>query len=212
MSLYSLLPLPWREFLQLDAKYFNDLEKAIPTAGINPPRDLIFNAFQINPSAVKAVILGQDPYPNVEDACGLAFSTQSRKIPASLRNIKKELFADLKIPISSSGDLTPWVNEGVLLLNRILTTVSGHSLAHENVGWEEFTDLVISKLSEEKVIFILWGKSAERAGAHISKDKKIVGVHPSPLSANRGFFGSKPFSKCNSLLKSEGLTPINWQF
>lgn len=212
MSFYSLLPIPWREFLEIDDNYFKKLDQIIPSTGINPPRNLIFNAFQVNPSEVKAVIIGQDPYPNVEDACGLAFSTQSKKIPASLRNIKKELFTDLQIPISNSGDLTPWVNQGVLLLNRILTTKSGVSLAHEKIGWEVFTDLVISKLANTKAVFILWGKRAEKAGESIPIDKKIVGVHPSPLSANRGFFGSKPFSECNAILKSNGMSPINWQF
>jgi uracil-DNA glycosylase len=213
MNLFEQLPKEWSKFLELEPNYFEGIERAITGKTINPPVNLIFKAFEIPPNRVKVVILGQDPYPNPQDAMGLAFSISPdrEKIPGSLRNIKKELERDLDIELSDSGDLTPWSEQGVMLLNRILTTQSGESLAHKEIGWQKFTNLVIEKLSTQKVIFIFWGKSAEIAGQNIREDRKIVGIHPSPLSASRGFFGSKPFSRCNKLLKEIGQLEINWQ-
>jgi uracil-DNA glycosylase len=213
MNLIDLLPIEWREFLGISNGYFHGIESAIGQDSINPEIKNIFKAFQILPSDVKVVIVGQDPYPNSEDAVGLAFSVHANRnvLPASLRNIRKELDSDLNIPFESKGDLTPWVAQGVLLLNRILTTRSGESLAHKGIGWEEFTDLVISKLANRNVIFILWGNSAQSLSKFIPIEKQIVGVHPSPLSASRGFFGSKPFSEVNRKLELFGLTPINWK-
>lgn len=213
MTLYDSLPKKWIEFLNINKDYFSQIEKKIEFENINPKKDLIFRAFNLEPEKVKVVIIGQDPYPNPEDAMGLAFSVrpENKKIPASLRNIKKELKDDLGIEIGVSGDLTPWLNSGVLLLNRILTTREGESLAHENCGWEEFTNLVVLKLAQEKSVFILWGKRALELSAFIPEDKVIKGIHPSPLSAHRGFFGSKPFSKANKKLEEMGLTAIDWR-
>lgn len=213
MNLIDLLPIDWQDFLSITDDYFDQIEKAITGQSINPEFQNIFRAFQIKPDEVKVVIVGQDPYPNSEDATGLAFSVQSNRktLPASLRNIRKELESDLQIPFNQEGDLTPWARQGVMLLNRILTTKSGESLSHKGIGWEAFTELVITKLATEDVIFILWGNSAQTLTKLIPEEKQIIGVHPSPLSANRGFFGSKPFSEANKKLELLGQIPINWK-
>lgn len=213
MRLDDLFPEVWRNFLDIQNGYFDSIEKSISGDNINPSREKIFRAFELKPTQIKVVIIGQDPYPNSEDAVGLAFSVSNNKksLPGSLRNIKKELFSDLGIEISNNGDLTPWAQEGVMLLNRVLTTKSGESLSHRDIGWEDFTDLVVQKLSQYNLVFILWGKNAMELAPFIPENKKIVGVHPSPLSANRGFFGSKPFSKCNELLNNLGVAPITWK-
>lgn len=183
-----------------------------------PARELIFRSFELaNFDKLKVVILGQDPYHDDNQACGLAFSVPQSitKLPPSLKNIYKELANDLGCEISKNGDLSSWSRQGVLLLNTVLTVRAHEANSHKGVGWEDFTDLVISRISQQKehVVFILWGANA------ISKipliDTKchtiIQSVHPSPLSANRGFFGSKPFSKCNAALQKFQLSPINWQ-
>lgn len=213
MKLIELLPSEWIDFLEIPKNYFDEIDNIINRDTINPKYENIFKTFRVRPEEVKAVIVGQDPYPNSEDALGLAFSVRKdRKVlPGSLRNIKKELESDLKIPINSSGDLTPWLNQGVMLLNRILTTKNGESLSHKGVGWEEFTELVIKKLSNRNIIFILWGSSAQSLSKFIPDEKVILGVHPSPLSANRGFFGSKPFSRTNEKLALLGQEIINWE-
>ena len=213
MKSIELLPSEWIEFLEIPKNYFDEIDSRINRDSINPIRENIFKAFRIRPEEVKAVIVGQDPYPNSEDAVGLAFSVQKNRkvLPGSLRNIKKELENDLKIPFSSNGDLSSWLDQGVMLLNRILTTKSGESLSHKGLGWEAFTELVIKRLSNRNVIFILWGKSAQDLSKYIPDEKVILGVHPSPLSANRGFFGSKPFSRTNEKLKVLGEKPINWE-
>ncbi|MEN9735299.1 MAG: hypothetical protein RL129_9 [Actinomycetota bacterium] len=213
MKLIEIFPDNWKTYLGISDDYFDSLDSKIAGQQINPKFEHIFNAFNIPPNDIKVVIVGQDPYPDSNDAMGLAFSipNQNKKIPASLRNIKKELNSDLGVSSSSSGDLTPWREQGILLLNRILTTNTGESLSHANFGWEDFTDLVIDKLCKEPIIFILWGKLAQQLGQNIDDDKKITGVHPSPLSAHRGFFGSKPFSQANEKLKKLGKLPIDWK-
>ena len=178
----------------------------------------IFNAFNTTPlDEVKVVILGQDPYHGEHQAHGLSFSVQKGIVPPpSLRNIYKELETDIpgfKIP--NHGDLTGWAKQGVLLLNATLTVRANTAGSHQKKGWENFTDTVIRKLSDEKegLIFILWGSYAQ-AKAQLIDTKKhhiIKSVHPSPLSAYGGFFGSKPFSKTNAILEKEGKTPIDWQ-
>lgn len=178
----------------------------------------IFNAFNMTPlDKVKVVILGQDPYHGEQQAHGLSFSVQKGIVPPpSLRNIYKELETDIpgfKIP--NHGDLTGWAKQGVLLLNATLTVRANMAASHQKKGWEIFTDTVIKKLSDEKegLVFILWGSYAQ-AKAQLIDTKKhhiIKSVHPSPLSAHGGFFGSRPFSKTNAILENEGKTPINWQ-
>jgi uracil-DNA glycosylase len=178
----------------------------------------IFNAFNKTPfSKVKVVILGQDPYHGENQAHGLSFSVQKGiGIPPSLRNIYKELEKDIpafKIP--THGDLTEWAEQGVLLLNASLTVRAGVPGSHQKKGWEEFTDHVIKTISDKKegVVFILWGSFAQAKAELIDKIKHhiIKSPHPSPFSADRGFFGSKPFSRTNEILENEGKTPINWQ-
>ena len=214
MRLFEQLPQEWRDFLGLKSNFFNGLEEKINFKNVNPSFNNIFRAFDLHPEAVKVVLIGQDPYPNRNDAMGLAFSVERKSgpLPKSLQNIKKELSSDLGIEISNSGDLTPWQREGVLLLNSILTTEPGKSAVHTGLGWEVFTTRVISKLNERKVIFLLWGNHAQNFAKLVSEDRKVIGVHPSPLSAYRGFFGSKPFSAVNEKLKDLDLEPINWRF
>ena len=209
MRLYEQLPQEWRRFLELEPEFFKDLEEKIDFNNINPKFQDIFKAFELSPEKVKVVLLGQDPYPNEKDAMGMAFSVNAHltKIPKSLQNIKRELNSDLGIEISKSGDLTPWQMEGVLLLNSILTTEPGKSAAHAGFGWELFTTEIIKKLAERNVIFLLWGNYAQNFAKFVAENRKVIGVHPSPLSAYRGFFGSKPFSAVNEKLKDLDLYP-----
>jgi uracil-DNA glycosylase len=165
---------------------------------------------------LKVVILGQDPYHGRNQAHGLAFSVQDNTpIPPSLRNIFQELHSDLNIETPQNGNLIEWARRGVFLLNTVLTVREKEAHSHKNRGWEEFTDSVIEKISTEKsgVVFILWGRPAGEKRKLIDESKHFVitSPHPSPLSALRGFFGSRPFSKTNSYLKSVGAVPINWK-
>lgn len=182
---------------------------------IFPPYENIFDALRFTDyDDVKVVILGQDPYHGLGEAHGLSFSVKEGvKMPPSLLNIFKELYSDLGIKRTKS-DLTDWAKEGILLLNSIMTVVKDTPLSHKNKGWEIFTDTVISKLNEreEPVIFLLWGSFARSKKELITnkRHKIIESVHPSPLSANRGFFGSKPFSKINNYLKEIGKEEIKW--
>ena len=185
---------------------------------IYPPSSLIFNALNTTPLAnVKVVILGQDPYHGPNQAHGLSFSVQKGvAIPPSLRNIFHELNTDLGVVKPIHGDLTRWAEQGVLLLNAVLTVEAGQPTSHQKRGWEDFTDHVIDVLNEQRnhVVFILWGAYAQRKGQRIDQNKHLVlkAAHPSPLAANRGgFFGCKVFSRSNNYLKQNGIEPINWQ-
>lgn len=185
---------------------------------IFPKGSDIFNAFKHTPfEKVKVVILGQDPYHGVGQAHGLSFSVQKGIVPPpSLKNIYKELaheFPDFKIP--NHGELTSWADQGVLLLNATLTVRAHTAGSHQNKGWEQFTDKVITELSTKRsgLVFILWGNYAKQKESLIDQSKHFIikSAHPSPFSAYNGFFGSKPFSKTNEILKKEGIAPINWQ-
>lgn len=185
---------------------------------IYPPNHLIFNALNTTPlDRVKVVILGQDPYHGPNQAHGLSFSVQKGvALPPSLRNIFHELHADVGGERPKHGDLTHWAEQGVLLLNAVLTVEAGQPTSHQKRGWEEFTDHVIDVLNEQRehIVFILWGAYAQRKGQRINQDKHLVlkAAHPSPLAANRGgFFGCKVFSKSNNYLKQHGIEPIDWQ-
>lgn len=185
---------------------------------IYPPNHLIFNALNTTPlDRVKVVILGQDPYHGPNQAHGLSFSVQKGvALPPSLRNIFHELHADVGVERPKHGDLTHWAEQGVLLLNAVLTVEAGQPTSHQKRGWEEFTDQVIDVLNEQRehIVFILWGAYAQRKGQRINQDKHLVlkAAHPSPLAANRGgFFGCKVFSKSNNYLKQHGIEPIDWQ-
>lgn len=176
-----------------------------------------FAAFDSTPfENVKVVILGQDPYPTPGHAHGLSFSVQPGvSIPRSLANIYKELEADLGLKRATHGNLKSWADQGVLLLNTSLTVESGAAASHSKYGWDKFTDRAIHLLNDkrEHLVFILWGAHAQKKGAFIDREKHLVieSVHPSPLSASRGFFGSKPFSKANAYLKKHGEKPIDWR-
>ncbi len=192
------------------------LAKEYSEREIYPSMYDIFNAFKITPyKSVKAVILGQDPYHEPNQAHGLCFSVKEGvKLPPSLVNIYKEIKSDLGITQPNSGNLTKWANEGILLLNTTLTVRRGQANSHKDCGWTWFTDEVIKLLSkrDEPIVFILWGGNARSKKPLIDRSKHFIieSAHPSPLSAYNGFFGSKPFSKTNGFLKEIGVSPIDW--
>ena len=198
-------------------KLYNNILKMYDNETIYPPKDLIFNALKLTPyKDVKVVIVGQDPYHGEGEAHGLSFSVQKGiKIPPSLQNIYKELQSDLGIEKAVYGDLTKWAKEGVLLLNASLTVLKDKPNSHANIGWQPLTDYIIKKLNakEEPIVFILWGKFAQSKKAFITNPKHLVieSSHPSPYSANYGFFGSKPFSRTNEFLKKNKIQPIDWK-
>ncbi|WP_346858572.1 uracil-DNA glycosylase [uncultured Draconibacterium sp.] len=212
----------WKEQLsdEFEKDYFIKLSefvrKEYQTQQIFPPGKLIFNAFnQCAFDNLKVVILGQDPYHGPGQAHGLCFSVNDGiKFPPSLRNIFKELNQDVGKAIPETGNLIEWAKQGVLLINATLTVRAHLAGSHQKKGWEQFTDAVIQKISAEKenVVFLLWGNYAISKSKFIDQNKHLVlsSVHPSPLSASRGFFGNKHFSRCNEFLKSKGLEPINW--
>ena len=182
-----------------------------------PPADDVFNAYSLTPlKDVKVVIIGQDPYHNVGQAHGLCFSVRPDvEIPPSLVNIYKELQDDLGCYIPNNGYLVKWAKQGVLLLNTVLTVRAHQANSHRGLGWEEFTDATIRVLNEQDrpIVFILWGSPAQKKKAMLNNPKHLIleAPHPSPLSAYRGFFGSKPFSKTNEFLIQNQLEPIDWQ-
>lgn len=212
----------WTKFLQdqIESDSFKLILKKVDLERkrfiIYPKNELVFYAFNKTPlSKVKVVILGQDPYHGKNQAHGLSFSAPNGiKNPPSLRNIFKELNSDLKIPISENGDLTSWAKQGVLLLNACLTVREKEAGSHQKIGWENFTNVVISKLSEEKegVVFLLWGAFAQKKAYLIDSEKHYIlqTSHPSPFSAYRGFLGCKCFSKTNVILTKNNQKPINW--
>ena len=201
-----------------DGEYFRPLllkvQNEYKNKVIFPPKHEVFNAFRLTPFAnVKVVIVGQDPYHGVGEAHGLSFSVRDCvKLPPSLKNIYKELYDDLGVPIRTSGDLSSWAKQGVLMLNSTLTVEKDNANSHSNIGWQQFTDDVIRLIDNNKrdVVFILWGNYARSKKALIKNNFIIESAHPSPFSAYNGFFGSKPFSKCNNYLKNKGLEEIKW--
>ena len=213
----------WRAFLKEDLytenvqSIINTLQAERKTSSIFPKDNEIFNAFNITPlKNLKVVILGQDPYHGKKQAHGLSFSVPNGiKIPPSLRNIFKELQADLNTPISNSGNLSHWAEQGVLLLNASLTVREKEAGSHQKLGWENFTDKVIGKISKEKegIVFLLWGAFAQRKSTLIDAKKHhiLITTHPSPFSAYRGFFGCKHFSKTNEILIKNDQKPIDWK-
>ena len=184
---------------------------------IYPPKDYIFNALKLTSyKDTKVVIVGQDPYHGEGEAHGLSFSVQKGvKIPPSLKNIYKELYSDLGIVPVDNGDLSNWAKQGVLLLNSVLTVEKDKAASHRNIGWDVLTDYIIKllNLKEEPIVFILWGNFAKKKAKLITNEKHLIitSAHPSPLSASRGFFGSKPFSKVNNFLVNNKLKPIDWK-
>jgi uracil-DNA glycosylase len=219
------IPSSWKKqlTLELEKSYFLVLKQHVEKAysseipKVFPPSKLLFNAFEkCSFEATKVVVLGQDPYPTKGHANGLCFSVDAtlKKLPKSLTNIIKELQEDIKGSILSSGNLEPWAEQGVLLLNSALSVEEGKPGSHAYFGWEYFTDAVIERLSTEKehLVFILWGAHAQSKIRIIDETKHLVlkAPHPSPLSAYRGFFGSKPFSQANHYLHQNALPQIQW--
>ena len=222
LDLLDLLPDAWRAHLE-------PLLDPLPTAALSayvaaeydqhtvyPPRVDLFNAFRHCPyGTARVLILGQDPYHGPGQAHGLSFSVKSGvRLPPSLRNIYKELAADLEVPVATGGDLTPWADQGVLLLNAVLTVRAGAAGSHARKGWEEFTDAAIRALNakDERVVFVLWGGYARKKAKLITGSQHVVieSGHPSPLS-QKTFFGSRPFSAVNKALADAGLPEIDWR-
>lgn len=196
---------------------FETVKKEYATQLIFPPSDDIFNAFHLTPlKKVKAVILGQDPYHNVGQAHGLCFSVKKGvAVPPSLVNIYKELHDDLGCRIPDHGCLEKWAGQGVLMLNTVLTVRAHQANSHRGIGWEEFTDAAIRVLDQEDrpIVFILWGAPAQKKKSMLHNPAHLIleAPHPSPLSAYRGFFGSRPFSQTNRFLVENGVEPVDWQ-
>lgn len=214
----------WKRVLQdeFEKPYFVEITRILHQEKkkgetIYPPGSQIFNAFDKTPfDQVKCVILGQDPYHGPGQAHGLCFSVNDGvKPPPSLVNIFKELHQDIGIPVPTSGDLSPWASQGVFLLNAILTVKARQPASHSKIGWEQFTNAVIQKISDHKegIVFLLWGRFAQEKRALINTKKHhiLTAAHPSPFSAFNGFFGCRHFSETNDLLKKEGKTPIEWR-
>ena len=205
---------------EFEKPYFKNLEKFLTeeynSYTIYPEEKNIFNALNlVKYDDVKVVIIGQDPYHEPKQAHGLCFSVQDGvELPPSLQNIYKELYADLRVPIAKTGDLTKWAKQGVLLLNSVLTVRRGQANSHKGKGWEQFTGAIIDKLNEREkpVIFILWGNNAKGIAQDVNMQRHFVltAAHPSPLSAYNGFFGCKHFSKTNEILRALGEKPIDW--
>jgi uracil-DNA glycosylase len=216
------IPANWLPVLadEIAKPYFLALQEFVAAERaqhqVFPPDDQVYTAFELTPfDAVRVVILGQDPYHDVGQAHGLAFSVQPGvRLPASLRNIYKELHDDLGIA-PANGCLTPWAEQGVMLLNAVLTVRAHQANSHRGKGWETFTNSVIERLSQrdEPMIFVLWGKPAQAKKKLIDAEKHVIleAAHPSPLSASNGFFGSKPFSQINATLKTWRKPIIDWR-
>ena len=213
----------WREVLgdELEEPYMAELRSFLVSevgAGrrFYPPADRVFNALALTPfDAVRTVILGQDPYHGAGQAMGLCFSVPAGvRPPPSLQNIHAELETDLGVPRPTTGDLTPWAERGVLLLNAVLTVSPGRPASHAGKGWERFTDRAIRELSEQRegIVFLLWGRYAQQKGAVVDTTRHhvLTAAHPSPYSASNGFFGCRHFSRTNELLAASGREPLEW--
>ena len=216
------VPESWREVLRNETSqtYFADLSEFVlrerKAFTVFPSEHEVFTALQLtSPGDVRVVIVGQDPYHGAGQAHGLSFSVQhGTRIPPSLRNIYAELHSDLDVPLPSHGNLEAWAKQGVLLLNSTLTVREGEAGSHAGHGWETFTDAIISFLgsSQEHIVFVLWGAHAGKKTSLIDQHHTVItSVHPSPLSAHRGFFGSRPFSRANRALTDHNQPEINWR-
>ena len=211
-QLFKQLHPDWQDALSDLETHIHSIERTLDHASVTPEFNNIFRALSGSLAGIKVVIFGQDPYPTSGVAQGLAFSAPSdiERIPASLKNIFKELHDDLGKPLRKNPDLSDWADQGVLLLNRILTTEIGKSLFHAEVQWEKVTDRVAEVLGNRDVVAVCWGKNAQEVSHFFRKEWLIQSAHPSPLSAYRGFFGSQPFSKINSILERNAFKPIHW--
>ena len=217
------LPASWRPLLaeEFDKPYFHQLQEFLAEERrhhiVYPPHDEVFTALKLTPyDEVRVLIMGQDPYCNAGQAMGLAFSVPPGvRTPPSLVNIFQELRDDLGCRVPNNGCLTPWAEQGVLLLNAVLTVRAGKPNSHKNKGWEEFTDTVIQKVSAKdgEVVFVFWGANAQKKIKLVDTERHTIiqAAHPSPLSAHNGFFGSRPFSAINQALRAAGQGEIDWQ-
>ena len=211
MPLFEQLHPQWQVELELHKDVIEGIDKFLIDRRFAPEYNLIFRALSQAVDSTRVVIFGQDPYPTKGVANGLAFSVDAsvKTIPASLRNIFKELEEDLGVT-RSNGDLSDWADQGVMLINRILSTEVGRSLAHNTLGWQQITEKVAQVLGDRDVIAVLWGGSALELKGYFREESIVSSVHPSPLSAYRGFFGSSPFSQVNEKLVQKGLSQILW--
>jgi len=211
-QLFKQLHPEWQVVLATHEDLIATIEAQLDPQLVAPPMHRIFRALSYPISATKVVIFGQDPYPTAGHAHGLAFSVDGEvdPLPPTLRNIFEELASDTGTEKRTNPDLSDWFNQGVLLLNRILTTEIGSSMAHSALGWQTVTNTVAEELGKHDVVAIFWGKSAGELKRYFHEAMSIESVHPSPLSAYRGFFGSKPFTRTNKILIDKRISPINW--
>lgn len=211
MHLFNQLHLEWQTALHEQKPLIDSIDEKLELTATTPPRHQIMRALSAPITQTRVVIFGQDPYPTQGHAHGLAFSVDSSvsPLPASLRNIFEELKTDCNI-VRVNGDLGQWTDQGVMLINRILTTDVGKSMAHQNLGWQQVTAKVAQVLGQRDVVAVLWGRSAQELQPFFRPELTVSSVHPSPLSAYKGFFGSQPFSRCNQILKKNNLPEISW--
>lgn len=209
--LFDQLHPEWKKVLKPHSDLIHQIEIAISTDDFTPDFDKIFRALTHPIKATRVVIFGQDPYPGKGHAHGLAFSVDAsvQPLPASLRNIFIELYNDCGIT-RNEGDLSEWFDQGVMLMNRVLTTQVGSSLAHMHLGWQQISTSVARELGQHDTVAILWGKTAGELAGFFREEFRIESAHPSPLSAYRGFFGSKPFSRTNEILQRKGYKQVLW--
>ena len=209
--LFDQLHSDWKLVLSKHKNLIDQIEERLLSIDCAPEFENVFRTLSRSIESSRVVIFGQDPYPSKGHANGLAFSVNKSvsPLPPSLRNIFTELATDVGVE-RLDGDLTDWFNQGVLLVNRVLSTEVGISLAHSDFGWEEVTQSIAQELGKREVVAILWGKNAGELSSFFPAERRIESVHPSPLSAYRGFFGSKPFSRCNQILLSNNQSVINW--
>lgn len=218
MPLLDNVAPDWAEALAPVAGHLDDLDRTLldpaPDGAVLPPRTDVMRAFHEPLAEVRVLVVGQDPYPTPGHAMGLSFSVRSgvRPVPRSLQNIFTELRDDVGVPVPTDGDLTPWTRQGVMLCNRVLTVAAGEAGSHRGRGWEAVTDRAIAALVERggPLVAILWGRDAAALAPRLGDVAIVTSAHPSPLSARRGFFGSRPFSRTNELLVAQGADPIDW--
>ena len=209
--LFDQLHPEWQEELERHKDLIDSIDLFLRKREIAPSHDLVFRALSNPIASTKVVIFGQDPYPTQGHAHGLAFSVEASvsPLPPSLRNIYKELYSDLAI-LRTLGDLGDWQEQGVMLINRILSTEVGQSMAHSKLGWQEVTETVAQALGKRNVIAVLWGNTALELKKYFNPEDVVSSVHPSPLSAHRGFFGSSPFSQVDAKLVAKGFQELTW--
>ena len=212
-SLLARIDPSWHPVFAPYRSKLTEISNLVSSQEIAPEFTRVMRVFELPISNFRAVIVGQDPYPTRGIANGLAFSVDSKitRMPASLRNIFAEYSSDTGFPIPINGDLSAWSSAGVALVNTSLSLNLAQKREHLKIGWQEITTAALAALSENGCVAILWGSHAQRVGSVFPVDRQVTSVHPSPLSAYRGFFGSKPFSKCNQILISKGQKPIDWK-